>query len=264
MRPPGRPNVQRVRGLLRLIVVLAVLLGMALLATELVAKPYAERAIASRIRDERGLASDPDVDLKGFPFLFAAARGQLDGASVVVEGYDVDGLRLRRATLDLDGIAFSAADLISGSSDVEAERATLVAEVTDADLNSWLATRAIAATVEFAAGTVQVRGRIDLEGIGLDRLGIDRLGALEDLGGDVEARGTVAVVDGSLYFEPDELLLAGLTVPSELTDAARRAVAFAVPLPEVAGVQVTGATVTDGAVTLTADVTDYPLTGVAG
>ncbi|MPY96122.1 MAG: DUF2993 domain-containing protein [Acidimicrobiia bacterium] len=233
------------RLLLRVVVVLVVLGGMLLLATELLAKPFAERAVGRQIRDERGLASTPDVELSGFPFALAVARGQLDAASVSIDQYVVDGLLLRHATLDLDEVDFSVGSLVNGDAEVEAASATIVADVTDADLNSWLAARAVPLTVRFAAGQVHVAGRLELEGVG----------------GDVQAVGTVAVEGGALSFAPAEVLLGGVPVPGELVDAARGAVAFTVPLPEVAGAQVTGATIGEGAATLTASVADYLLTG---
>lgn len=233
------------RLLLRLIVVLAVLAGMLLLATELLARPFAERAVARQIRDERGLATEPDVDLVGFPFLFAVARGHLDRATVGIDGYVVDGLLVRHAGIELDGVGFSVAALSSGNADVTAERATLTAELTATDLNTWLATRGVGATVSFTGGQVQVTGRLEAEG----------------LAGEVQAQGTVSVADGELRLEPATVLLGGLEVPPGLVDVARAAVSFAVPLPEVAGVRLTRIVVGDGVATLTADVTDYLVTG---
>jgi hypothetical protein len=249
-RPPGGRALSSVvvRLLLRLVVVLAVLFGMLLLGTELLARPFAERAVARQIRDDRGLATTPDVDLVGFPFLFAVAKGHLDRATVDIDGYVVDGLLVRRAGLDLDGVGFSVAELVSGNADVTAERATLTAEVTAADLNTWLATRGIAATVAFTGGTVQVAGRVEAEG----------------LSGEVQAEGAVSVSDGTLRLDPTSVLVGGVEVPPALVDVARAAVGFSVPLPEVAGVTVTSVVVGDGAATLTADVSDYLVAGEAG
>jgi hypothetical protein len=234
-----------VRLLLRLVVVTAVLLAMLVIAAELLAKPFAERAVAGQVRDERGLADTPEVELSGFPFLLSVARGHLDEATVAMDRYVVDGLVLRQARLELDGVGFSLASLANGDSDVEAERATIVADVVDADLNSWLATRGIPVTVRFAQGVVEVTGQLAVEGVAAA----------------VTARGSVAVDAGVLHFEPAEVALGGAVVPEELAGAALGAVSFTVPLPEVAGAQVTGATVGDGSATLVADVTDYLLAG---
>ena len=66
-------------------------------------------------RDERDLSTSPDVELDGFPFLFSVARGRLDSASVAIEDYTVEGLVVREATLDLDGVDFALRSIINAA-----------------------------------------------------------------------------------------------------------------------------------------------------
>ncbi len=236
-----------VRLVLRVVAVLVILGGLVLLGTELAAKPFAERAIARQVRDDHDLATTPDVSLDGFPFAVQVARGRLDGATVTIDDYVAEGLTLRRAVLRLRDITFDAADLVDGGGDVRAGSGTLTATVADTDVTAFLATRGIPLTAHFTPGSVAVDGQIDV-------LGTTFAAA---------ATGTVAIADGALRFDPGTVTLNGAETPAELLDAARTLTAFTVPLPQVAGVQVTTASIGQGAATLTADITDYLLTARA-
>ena len=232
------------RLLLRSLVVLVVVVGLVLAATELVGRPLAERAIARKVREDHGLTRTPEVSLSGFPFAVQVARGELDGASVVLEDYDVAGLRLERAELDLTDVTFDPARLIDGRSRVDAANASFAATVTETAVTAYLAGEGIGLTVGFQPGGLQVSGVVPVQGQSLD----------------VTAGGDLAVDGSSLSFRPTTFSADGAAPPEAVLETAADTLGFTVPLPAVAGVQVSGVQLGAAEATLTADVTGYVLT----
>ncbi len=98
---------------LRILLIIAVILGAIFVAVDRVAVHLAEGEAADRLRASEGLASTPDVDINGFPFLTQVLGGSLDEVRVGISDYEAgageDGRTIRIADLraDLSGVEFS-------------------------------------------------------------------------------------------------------------------------------------------------------------
>ncbi|WP_026249040.1 DUF2993 domain-containing protein [Streptomyces sp. LaPpAH-108] len=74
---------------LRIIVVLVVILGGLFVIADRVAVHFAEGEVADRVKARENLASTPDVDINGFPFLTQLAGGSLDDVELGIASYPV-------------------------------------------------------------------------------------------------------------------------------------------------------------------------------
>ncbi|MBJ6615960.1 DUF2993 domain-containing protein [Streptomyces sp. I4(2020)] len=98
---------------LRILLVIAVVLGAIFVIVDRVAVHFAEGEAADRVRASEGLASTPDVDIQGFPFLTQVLGGSLDEVRVGISDYEAGagegGKTIRIADLraDLRGVEFS-------------------------------------------------------------------------------------------------------------------------------------------------------------
>ncbi|MEU0581304.1 DUF2993 domain-containing protein [Streptomyces griseoincarnatus] len=98
---------------LRILLVIAVVLGGIFVIVDRVAVHFAEGEAADRVRASEGLASTPDVDIQGFPFLTQVLGGSLDEVRVGISDYEAGagegGKTIRIADLraDLRGVEFS-------------------------------------------------------------------------------------------------------------------------------------------------------------
>ncbi|MGA5442952.1 DUF2993 domain-containing protein [Streptomyces griseoincarnatus] len=98
---------------LRILLVIAVVLGGIFVIVDRVAVHFAEGEAADRVRASEGLASTPDVDIQGFPFLTQVLSGSLDEVRVGISDYEAGagegGKTIRIADLraDLRGVEFS-------------------------------------------------------------------------------------------------------------------------------------------------------------
>ncbi|CAL9477275.1 hypothetical protein SUDANB60_02942 [Streptomyces sp. enrichment culture] len=98
---------------LRILLVVAVVLGGIFVIVDRVAVHFAEGEAADRVRASEGLASTPDVDIRGFPFLTQVLGGSFDEVRVGISDYEAGagegGRTIRIADLraDLRGVEFS-------------------------------------------------------------------------------------------------------------------------------------------------------------
>ncbi|ANS66179.1 secreted protein [Streptomyces lincolnensis] len=98
---------------LRILLIVAVILGGLFVVADRVAVHFAEGEVADRLRTQEGLASTPDVSIEGFPFLTQVAGGELDDVRVGMKDYEADtgtgGQKIRIDDLEANmrGVAFS-------------------------------------------------------------------------------------------------------------------------------------------------------------
>ncbi|MFI9218322.1 DUF2993 domain-containing protein [Streptomyces werraensis] len=98
---------------LRILLVVAVVLGGIFVIVDRVAVHFAEGEAADRVRASEELASTPDVDIRGFPFLTQVLGGSFDEVRVGISDYEAGagegGRTIRIADLraDLRGVEFS-------------------------------------------------------------------------------------------------------------------------------------------------------------
>jgi LmeA-like phospholipid-binding len=237
--------VRALRALLITVLLVAVL---ALVAGEVVLRPLAERAVARDVQDRYQLDQRPSVHLGGFPFLVRVAMGHLPSATGRLRNTIVEGLTLEAVELRLKDVRFDTVHLLDGDGNVRADAGQATVIVEDTDLSAYLAARGLPFDVRFSPGQVTVGGTVTVAGVQVR----------------VEASGDLAVTGGQLTFSPTSIQAVGsratLAVPQSVLDAFRSTVAFSVPLPEVAGVQLSELEIGPGMATLRAELADYLLT----
>jgi hypothetical protein len=145
-------------------VTLLVLVGV-LVAADRIAAGVAGARIASRVRTSEGLATTPDVSIRGFPFLTQVVTGHYGDISVTAHGLRRDGLLLQQVQVSLRGVRVRLGDVASGSlPDIPVDRGTAAVSVTYPDLNSYLADRRL--TVGDAGGALRVTGSVTVPVLG--------------------------------------------------------------------------------------------------
>ncbi|MGQ4413998.1 DUF2993 domain-containing protein [Streptomyces sp. SAS_269] len=98
---------------LRIILILVVILGGLFVIVDRVAVHFAEGEAADKLRTTENLASTPDVNIKGFPFLTQVAGGSLDDVEVGIKDYQAatgtggGTIRIDDLTADMKGVEFS-------------------------------------------------------------------------------------------------------------------------------------------------------------
>ncbi|WP_460067197.1 LmeA family phospholipid-binding protein [Streptomyces sp. YKOK-I1] len=98
---------------LRILLVIVVVLGGLFVLADRLAVHFAEGEVADKLKTTEGLATTPDVSIKGFPFLTQLAGGSLDDVEVGIEDYEADTgvngqtLRIDDLRADMKGVAFS-------------------------------------------------------------------------------------------------------------------------------------------------------------
>ncbi|WP_340377928.1 DUF2993 domain-containing protein [Streptomyces sp. SS7] len=98
---------------LRILLIIVVVLGGLFVLVDRLAVHFAEGEVADKLRTTEGLATTPDVSIKGFPFLTQMAGGSLDDVEVGIADYQADTgvngqtLRIDDLRADMKGVAFS-------------------------------------------------------------------------------------------------------------------------------------------------------------
>lgn len=112
-RPRTAPR--RRRWVRRLVITLAVLLGLTVVA-DFSAAAIFEYQVSKRARNQFNLADDPSVKVGGFSFLAQAVSGEYDHVSIDARGVPVrDTLRDLEVHIELMGVQAPLGDLVSGS-----------------------------------------------------------------------------------------------------------------------------------------------------
>ena len=126
---------------LRILLIVVVILGGLFVIADRLAVNFAESEAADRVRTSEGLHENPDVSIKGFPFLTQLAGGRFDDIEIGIDDYDVpptdgkssagrsDPLRIDRLTARMHGVTFSG-----DYSSATAERADGTAHISYAEL----------------------------------------------------------------------------------------------------------------------------------
>ncbi|WP_369366048.1 DUF2993 domain-containing protein [Streptomyces sp. CG4] len=120
---------------LRIILILVVILGGLFVIADRIAVHFAEGQAADKLKSTENLASTPDVNIKGFPFLTQVAGGSLDDVEVGIKDYGAatgtTGQKIRIGDLkaDMKGVSFSG-----NYSSATADSATGTATISYAEL----------------------------------------------------------------------------------------------------------------------------------
>ncbi|AKN71504.1 hypothetical protein QR97_18345 [Streptomyces sp. PBH53] len=98
---------------LRILLIIAVILGGLFVIVDRVAVHFAEGEAADKLKATENLTSTPDVNIKGFPFLTQVAGGSLDDVEVSIEDYEAATgkagrtIRIDDLKADMKGVEFS-------------------------------------------------------------------------------------------------------------------------------------------------------------
>ncbi|MER6014831.1 LmeA family phospholipid-binding protein [Streptomyces bluensis] len=98
---------------LRILLIVAVVLGGLFVIADRVAVSFAEDQAAQKLRTTEGLTTDPAVSIKGFPFLTQVASGELDDIEVGIKDYEAATgsgtakIRIADLKADMRGVVFS-------------------------------------------------------------------------------------------------------------------------------------------------------------
>ncbi|MFF1545280.1 DUF2993 domain-containing protein [Streptomyces sp. NPDC058291] len=120
---------------LRILLVVVVVLGGLFVLADRLAVNFAEGEVADKVKANEGLATTPDVSIKGFPFLTQVVGGSLDDVELGIKDYQAatgaNGRTIRIDDLqaDMKGVDFS-----SDFSSATASSATGTASITYAEL----------------------------------------------------------------------------------------------------------------------------------
>ncbi|MEC4015671.1 LmeA family phospholipid-binding protein [Streptomyces sp. H27-D2] len=142
---------------LRILIILAVVLGGLFVAADRIAVNFAESEAADKIQNTQGLTGAPDVSIKGFPFLTQVANGSLDEVDADLSGIQASSggrsLTITKMSAQLHDVAIS-----NNFSSAVANRATGSGSISYADL-SKAAEEGVAVSYggQDKAGTSQVK-----------------------------------------------------------------------------------------------------------
>jgi hypothetical protein len=224
-----------------LVVVVALLVGLAFVADRVLER-WAERYVADQLVEQAGLASAPDVDTQGFPFVTQAIAGRYDEARISLTAEELGQPAGTRADVILRGIHVPLSDVIAGTVDeipVEQVHGT--------------------ATLSYALLSEELGDDVELSREG-DGLRITR--TVELLGRDVRvtAVGDVTLDDGDLVADVEEATGAGVQVPGFLLDRAADLLDLRYPLPALPfGLQLASVRPADDGVVIRVAATDTVL-----
>ncbi|MCZ2816814.1 LmeA family phospholipid-binding protein [Modestobacter sp. VKM Ac-2984] len=226
-----------------LLIVLLLTLGL-LVLVDRVGVAVAEGQVADQVAERGGLASAPDVDITGFPFLTQALSGRYDEVRISLTAEQLGEPAGTRADVSLFGVQVPLSDAVSGS----------VQEIPVEQVDGT-------ATLSYELLAQQLGGdtRLQVDG---DRLRIDRTVDLLGLEVPVTARGTVSLDGQDLVVEVDDAAAAGVDVPDFVLDGAADVLDFRYPVPELPfGLELTGVDPRDDGVLVQVSATDTVLSG---
>ncbi|ELP68108.1 DUF2993 domain-containing protein [Streptomyces turgidiscabies] len=206
---------------LRILLIVAVILGGLFVIADRVAVGFAEDEVADRLRANEGLATTPDVSIKGFPFLTQVAGGELDDVEVGIKDYDAatgtsgQNIRIDDLNARMRGVEFSG-----DYSSVTAATATGSADITYAELlKATKATTGSEPTEVVPGVTATVVGLSD-GGNGKIKVAVEATVLGKELPQPVSVLSTVTVAGDTVKVKADSLPNLGI----DLADGRMRAV----------------------------------------
>ncbi|MCX4691947.1 DUF2993 domain-containing protein [Streptomyces sp. NBC_01408] len=167
---------------LRVVVIVAVVLGALLAGVDRWAVGYAENRLADRIQARQGLAGSTEVDIHGFPFLTQALSHDLERVDLRLKGVDAtaDGRKTRLTELDARLHDVKLNDDYTGGTAKRAEGSALI---TYADLTAASQT---GATLSYggAPNKVKVTATVDVLGKSLTHSVVSTISLVDAEGGE--------------------------------------------------------------------------------
>ncbi|MEJ2863475.1 LmeA family phospholipid-binding protein [Actinomycetospora flava] len=148
--------------LISLLVIVAVVVGV-----DFGARWVAEDRVGAALQDALSLPNQPDVDVRGFPFLTQALSGQYDDVGLSAPGIRYGELRDITLTADLSGVSVPTANLIDGQvREIPADQVVASARVNPTDLARLLDVGDLTIEPLTAADLEQLRADADADDSG--------------------------------------------------------------------------------------------------
>ncbi|MDX2678681.1 LmeA family phospholipid-binding protein [Streptomyces sp. NY05-11A] len=120
---------------LRILLVVVVILGGLFVLADRLAVNFAEGEVADKLKAKEGLATTPDVSIKGFPFLTQVVGGSLDDVEIGIKDYEAaTGTSARTIRIDDLQADMKGVDFSGDYSSATAASATGTASITYAEL----------------------------------------------------------------------------------------------------------------------------------
>lgn len=228
------------KALVVLVVIVAVLLGIGLLADRAVER-WAEGYVADQLTEQAGLAGTPDVDVRGFPFLTQALEGRYDDVRISLTADEL-GQQGTTADVRLTGVHLPLSTVLSGDvQEVPVDRIEGTATLSYDLLSDQLGGDS---TLRPEGNGLRVTKTVELLGYTLP----------------LTATGTVTLDGDELVVDVERASGAGVDVPGFLVDRASDLLdlRYAVP-PLPFGLQLTSVTPAPDGVVVEVEATDTVL-----
>jgi len=147
----------------KVVLALLVLLGLAV-AGDRAAVAVVDRSVASWLQQAGGLATAPDVAVRGFPFLTQAVAGRYDRVDIRVRDVRAGDLRIGQLDGEFQGVRLPLADVLSGPvAQLPVARLDARAVLSYADIGALSGSRRLS-VAPGADGRVRVTGSIQVLG----------------------------------------------------------------------------------------------------
>jgi hypothetical protein len=230
-----------VKGLVVLLVIVAVLLGIGFLADRAVER-WAEGYVADQLTEQAGLAGTPEVDVRGFPFLTQALDGRYEDVRISLTADELGQPEGTAADVRLVGVHIPLSNVLSGDvQEVPVDRiegtATLSYELLSEQLGGD-------STLARDGDGLQVTKTVELLGYTLP----------------LTASGTVSLEGDELVIDVEQTAGAGVEVPDFLVDQASDLLDLRYPVPALPfGLQLTSVTPAHDGVVVQVEATDTVL-----
>lgn len=225
------------------LLVVLVIFGTIFTVVDRYAVGVAQRRIAAQIQESQNLATQPEVVVRGFPFLTQVVRGRYDEIDAYLNRPPVgDDLKIDALDVRLRGVRLRLADALAGDvGDIPVQSATAVARVSYTEINA-VARRNLPkqkSTVTFAQGNAT------------NRLAVSGTYRSDVLRADISAQAELVVENGQLTVQVVPGALDDL--PAVLRPQVAQLLARAGRLPELPmGFQATDVTTGPSGVTIRA------------
>jgi hypothetical protein len=211
---------------LRILLIIAVVLGGIFVAADRIAVNMAESQAADKIKSSQGLDSTPEISIKGFPFLTQIVGKELDEVDVSLAGITATAGG-RSVNVTEVRAQLRAVRINSSFSSAVADQADGSARISYADLTKAAPK---GATVSYAGAERAAKGQVKVTGPAVELLegaGIPIPGRFENALKDttIDAFSTVVLKDGSTVQLKAETL-PDLPIPGYGEDELRRAVDY--------------------------------------
>ncbi|UQX02214.1 DUF2993 domain-containing protein [Streptomyces sp. RerS4] len=166
---------------LRVVVIIAVVLGALFVGVDRWAVGYAENRLADRLQSRQGLAGSAEVEIHGFPFLTQAIGHELDRVDLKLQGIDAqaDGRKARLTRLDA---GFHEVKLNADYTGGTARRAEGNALISYEDLTK-ASESGVVLTYGGAPGKVKVTATFDFLGKSITKSVVSTVTLVEGKGG---------------------------------------------------------------------------------